>query len=289
MNFTRNLRKGMSGDDVLYAKQKLVELGYLHAATKTTFGTYTLNAVKKFQTANGLEVDGIIGKLTWAALFGETVASEPIVSIPGYEVLDRFSDEIKNAIAVDLETVSEIRRAVCLDALQFAIDPYNPPQYPLSLYIRGGNLYNKDLTVNTITAARIRSGAARQPEFYDGGREEFMLEVVDNNPDTVGADCSGQNVGLMRKHKIYDAGFDATANTLFNSHCTRTDDPKPGDWPWKSGHIGLYVGGGRAIEHVGGAYGCQLTKISDRRCYNFLDGKLHRMGAWEAFGDPKRY
>ena len=34
-----------------------------------------------------------------------------------------------------------------------------PAQYPRSLYIRGGNLYNTDLTVNTITAARIEDGA----------------------------------------------------------------------------------------------------------------------------------
>ena len=73
MDFKRNLRRGMSGDDVLYAKQRLVELGFLHAATKRTFGSDTLNAVKAFQNANGLEADGIVGVLTWSALFGTNI------------------------------------------------------------------------------------------------------------------------------------------------------------------------------------------------------------------------
>jgi len=48
MEFTRNLKKGMSGEDVLAVKERLVTLGYLYAATKLTFGSDTLKAVKAF-------------------------------------------------------------------------------------------------------------------------------------------------------------------------------------------------------------------------------------------------
>jgi hypothetical protein len=286
MEFTRTLRKGMNGDDVLYAKQRLVELGFLFAATKRTFGSDTLKAVKAFQNANGLEADGIIGTLTWAALFP---ASGEVLTVTAVDIPDRFSAAIRQAIGVDLAQVSDIRREICLDALRFAIDPYHPPDYPVSLYIRGGNLYNKDLSPNIITTARIHSGAARQPEYYDGGRMEMMLEAVAADPNTTGGDCSGGIIGLMRKHGIYPPDFDATANTLAASHCVKTTTPQPGDWACKSGHIGIYVGGGYVVEWAGGEYGCQLTKIKDRRCYSFTDCRLEKMSKWEFFGDPKRY
>ena len=34
------------------------------------FGTKTLTAVRKYQEANGLTVDGIVGKNTWSKLLG---------------------------------------------------------------------------------------------------------------------------------------------------------------------------------------------------------------------------
>jgi hypothetical protein len=68
----------------------------------------------------------------------------------------------------------------------------------------------------------------------------------------------------------------------------QTNSPQPADLAWKSGHIGLYVGGGYVVEWVGGAYGCQLTK-ANRKVFNFVDGKLHTMGKWSAYGDPKIY
>ena len=65
MEFTRNIRKGTSGEDVLLCKQKLLELGYyadhITTVTKKTFGADTLEAVERFQAQAGLTVDGVIG------------------------------------------------------------------------------------------------------------------------------------------------------------------------------------------------------------------------------------
>jgi len=293
--YTRMLQNGMIGADVLSAKRRLVALGFLHAATKSKFGDETEVAVKKFQSVNGLEVDGIIGEKTWAALFGDTSANtcESTESTADkYYILDRFGAELKAELVADIETVSELRREICLDALQFAIDPYNPPDYPRSFYIRGGNLYNKDLTLNVMTESRLKSYFSKSSysQYFDGGRKEMMLEAsAESGFSTSGADCSGGIVGLMRAHEVYSSGFDASANTLHASHATDTNNPSAGDWHWKSEHIGLYVGAGRTVEWAGGAYGCQLTKMNDRRCYNFVDKKLHRMGAWETYCKPRKY
>lgn len=69
----RNLKRTtplMSGDDVLAMKQALLAKGYLSSAKKKTFGDDTEKAVKAFQKAKGLTVDGIAGKKTITALGG---------------------------------------------------------------------------------------------------------------------------------------------------------------------------------------------------------------------------
>lgn len=292
MDFTRNIKRGTSGDDVVFVKQRLVALGFLHAATKPTIGSDSVRAIKNFQAANGLEVDGIVGRLTWSALFGTEIEPQPEQPISGYESLDRFGATIKNAIVSDLEKVSETRRAMCLDAINQAVDPEQHGQFPRSLYIRGGNLYNKDLTPNVITIARIRSGAAKQPEFYDGGRQDMMEDAVAANPLITGADCSGGVVGLQRHAGVVKADFDMSADSYNGSSLythVNADELEAGDPVHKSGHLGMYVGGGRVVEWVGGAYGCQLTKLAKRRVWNYVSRQYNGQGNWTDFLHAKRY
>lgn len=289
MEFTRNLKKGMSGEDVRAAKERLVTLGYLHAATKLTFGTDTYNAVKAFQQANGLQVDGVIGSETFCKLFYDEVdkPTQDAVIIP-----ERFSTAARIAIGAALAQVSEIRREICLDALQWAVEAEEKPDSMMAFYIRGGNMYNKDLTLNVMTPAKLKAYFAKPnyAPYYDGGREELITETAMRSMYQLpGYDCSGQIVGLVRKHGVYPSDFDANANTLGASHTVRTDNPQAGDWACRSGHIGLYVGGGYAVEAIGGAYGVQLTKTNKRMVFNFLTRKLQNFGGWEYFCDPKRY
>ena len=64
------LRKGDEGPDVVSMQLALTELGYLNGAADGNFGTGTQTAVKKFQQDNGLDADGIAGKLTLEKLYG---------------------------------------------------------------------------------------------------------------------------------------------------------------------------------------------------------------------------
>lgn len=80
------------------------------------------------------------------------------------------------------------------------------------------------------------------------------------------ADCSGGIVSALRE---YDSGYgDRTANTFF-SQCTETGKigtlPEvPGLCLWRDGHIGVYEGGGYALEFRGTEYGCVRTKVAQR-------------------------
>ena len=64
------LRKGSTGEYVTLLQTMLIQRGYDCGATGADgkYGNATFNAVKRFQTDNGLVSDGICGRNTWYAL-----------------------------------------------------------------------------------------------------------------------------------------------------------------------------------------------------------------------------
>ncbi|SHF49175.1 Putative peptidoglycan binding domain-containing protein [Caldanaerobius fijiensis DSM 17918] len=59
------LRYGSTGQAVVKLQRELQNLGYLKGSVDGVFGPLTLDAVKKFQSNNGLPVDGIVGPMTY--------------------------------------------------------------------------------------------------------------------------------------------------------------------------------------------------------------------------------
>jgi len=294
MPLTRTLRYGSAGEDVAAVKRRLFSLGcyapHILALKSSAFGADTRAAVRAFQAMHGLAVDGIVGPLTYAALFPEEAAAQS--PIERADIPAQVGDAAATAILPALAGVSDTRRGIMLDALAFAFDAARPRDYPLSLYIRGGNLYNADLTPNVITLARIADGAKRQPEYYDGGWREMMERAVLQNPAITGADCSGGVVGLLRHAGVVSPRFDLAADGFAASASVRRiadSELRPADLLHKGGHVGLYAGGGYAVEWMGGAYGCQLTRLGARRGWNFVRGTTDRFGAWTGFLRPNWY
>ena len=62
------VKRGSKGDAVKRLQRLLRDFGYSPGAVDGDFGSKTEKAVKAFQTDFGLEVDGIAGSQTWAAL-----------------------------------------------------------------------------------------------------------------------------------------------------------------------------------------------------------------------------
>lgn len=196
------------------------------------------------------------------------------------------------AIRAALKGVSELRQSIVLEALRYAVDPAMPGAFPLSLYIRAGNLYNSDLKPNVITAARIESGAKKQPQYYDNGRKEMMLAAVEADPAITGADCSGAVVGILRYFGLVKPDFDQTADTLSgSSYSSAVDKAKlsPGDWVGRSQHIGIYAGAGYVVEWMGGAYGCQLSELDARAGWSFTENAMEEQSPFTRYRRPRYY
>ena len=232
MEFTRNLKKGTSGEDVLFCKQKLLELGcygdHITTVTRKTFGADTLEAVKRFQAQAGLTVDGIIGKETWAALFGDTsTIAEPVAK----------------------GTVSAKAKAVCALALTRIGD----------LYVWGASALAdlSDVKIKAMDDEFARAIAFRNIQ-YKAGFADLMAH-----------DCSGFLSWLMRETGIWDdrkncdglwALCDVVARNeliagdfLFRNSTTNAEDET---------HIGLYLGRGMVIHAKGRDVGVVVEGIN---------------------------
>jgi peptidoglycan hydrolase-like protein with peptidoglycan-binding domain len=72
------LKKGAKGQAVKDLQEALKALGLSPGAVDGTFGAKTEDAVKAFQKLYGLEVDGIVGPITWLNI-DEADQSEPLL------------------------------------------------------------------------------------------------------------------------------------------------------------------------------------------------------------------
>ena len=68
-------KKGMEGSDISRIQHRLYELGYLGSKNSINgkFDSATDEAVKAFQTANGLSADGLVGQLTIELMYSDEV------------------------------------------------------------------------------------------------------------------------------------------------------------------------------------------------------------------------
>ena len=236
MDFTHILRKGMSGEDVLFFKQKLLELGYyadhITTVTRKTYGADTADAVKRFQTQAGLTADGIVGAETWAKLFGtEVVEAQPVIKVE----------------------LSELAKTICALALTRIGD----------LYVWGAS------GMTDLSDAKIRAKddeAARAIKFRDS---QYKFGFT----DLMAHDCSGFISWLFRQTGGWGNSGETRRNCdgLW-SYCTEVQRSEliPGDLlfrvasdnPSNETHVGLYLGSGKVIHCKGRDAGVVLEGIN---------------------------
>lgn len=297
MKLTRTIKKGVVGSDARYVKDALYSLGYLtKAPTHSLIGSDSDRAIRAFQRDNKdmygrqLEVDGKVGPLTFAVLQHLLIDSTllDVLQPTDYKNISKATLETINK---DLLNVTDIRVSMVAHLLQFAYDDKGIKRDPSSLYIYGANLFDEKLQLHIATEAYIRKRAKARPEYFTKGRMEWMIEKA-NTGEIACGDCSGAIVGALRIEGLVKPSFDVTANRFLSNQYSkdiRKAELRPADFVGRSGHIGLYAGGGKVIEFVGGAYTCQITELDSRKARNFITGTLDTMSGWTSCRSPKFY
>ena len=292
----RVLHHGDSGEDVLYIKQQLFAKGYYPPTIKSIqsdrWGADTDKAVENFRSR--YVPQGEINQTLWDAI----VDAEPL---PEPEIPANIGTTARRIIEQALTGISARRKAMVLNALAFAWDQEVPSEFPYSFYVRGANLYDGVGELHVMTKARLDAYFKRSDysQYFSNGRKEMMLAASEQSGYTTsGADCSGGVVGLLRNAEIVKSGWDCSADGFYKqtgswSHVTASE-MIPGDLVHKSGHVGMYVGGGYTVSWEGGAYGCQLIKVGKdldqkRRDFDFVSRSYKTLGAWEHFLHGKFY
>jgi peptidoglycan hydrolase-like protein with peptidoglycan-binding domain len=295
----------MRGDDVKDLQESLKKLKYNAGKIDGVFGSITKSAVIAFQsdvkkTNKKMLVDGVVGSQTrdainkaLNALLKPPAPSPDMVDYLPIKDYPQVDSLILFKINAELQSVSEIRRKVVQEALKMV--------YPYGLYIRGANSYDKSLKPYYATVAMIKAGAKRQPEYYNGGREEWMIDHVEKlenkKEKCFAADCSGLVVGIWRKLGIVDNGFDNTANGILANSCYKISkaDLKPADCVGSNQHMGLYLGAGYTLEDGGGAMAVQIASVDRTRLINKMKTEKYNKtyysskSRWSKFGRPKKY
>lgn len=115
-----SMEHGSAGTIVQEVQKRLKELGYFPQNTEVTeyFGDITEDAVRAFQANNGLEVDGVVGPITFAKLFSGDAKK---VSSPSEETLqDAATEQNDDGDYQEIYGVSS-GNAIIESAIEYAI------------------------------------------------------------------------------------------------------------------------------------------------------------------------
>ena len=123
------IKLGSKGSDVKKAQQLLIAKGYSCGAAGADgdFGAGTYNAVKKFQAANGLEADGIVGASTWAALL-KTEQTKPEETEPDKEPEKKPEEPTTSTgstCTVELPVIKQGDKGFTVVAVQVLLNKHN--------------------------------------------------------------------------------------------------------------------------------------------------------------------
>lgn len=96
------LHEGDSGEAVYQMQMRLFELGFYSGRIDGRFGSDTTEAVKAFQAANGLTVDGVPGKGTFARLQSAQAVSAADVAAAQSDTVQEPADEVESGTDTQL-------------------------------------------------------------------------------------------------------------------------------------------------------------------------------------------
>ena len=275
---TTNIKNGMVGEGVKWLQWYL---NYHGANPKLTvdgdFGPATLRMLTAFQKTAKIEVDGICGRGTRAALKGErlTTLSATAAIDPAYK---------KSLIE---------KREKMLDIIESC---------PGNLYVYGGQ--GQEINNSNV----VNWSANCFPQYTTATRADRMKKYAKDHPTVngkpiMGMDCSGtfwyaENIVELPLADGFDVD-DATAAGLYNQYCypISKSELQPLDLVFNNDltHVAIVVRNGKVVEAMGSDIGVVLNdNVNDRTAKSVFGTKYgtydtYQGSQWTKFGRLKIY
>ncbi len=233
------MQEGDEGDDVREVQDRLYELGYLEKGSRTgSFGEKTAAAVRSFQSANKLKVDGKVGAKTVNCLYSGDVVSNAFRPGDSDEKIKEYQQlliklgylEEKHEIngKMDSKTVSAIKtfqdanglvRDGCLGpATMEQMSSKSAVKYAMRLGMSGSSIKNAQYRLYKL--GYIRS--SQITGYYGGTTEDAVRAFQKRNGISQSGEIDDKTLDKLNSDK---------AKTAQNSGGKTTPTPKPGTTP----------------------------------------------------------
>lgn len=141
------LKLGMESTEVKSLQQRLIDLGYMKGSATGYYGDVTFAAVKAFQKAHGLSVDGVAGKATQQALYGNATpgggSSGGGASLGAGKMAGPATSKVKL-----LHWFNEVKPNIANGDILLVFDPATNYCWNLRAYSRGRHLDADPLTAD---------------------------------------------------------------------------------------------------------------------------------------------
>ena len=141
------LKLGMESTEVKSLQQRLIDLGYMKGSATGYYGDVTFAAVKAFQKAHGLSVDGMAGKATQQALYGNATpgggSSGGGASLGAGKMAGPATSKVKL-----LHWFNEVKPNIANGDILLVFDPATNYCWNLRAYSRGRHLDADPLTAD---------------------------------------------------------------------------------------------------------------------------------------------
>ncbi|MBC8528738.1 peptidoglycan-binding protein [Christensenellaceae bacterium NSJ-44] len=229
---------GDRGDSVSGVQSRLKELGYYtHSSVTGYFGPITTEAVKQFQSANGLVADGIVGPKT--------------------------EDKLNSSKAVSKQNASKTPAASSNSNASSSSS--NTDKSSSSSSSKNDSSAKKDETPSNTASGSSSSGSSSAQNIIATAKKFLGRPYVygANGPDTF--DCTGFTCYVFRQYGI---SLPRTAQSQgYSDYGTKISSAsalQPGDLVFfntvddndLSDHAGIYIGGGQFIHCSSGKARC---------------------------------
>ena len=271
------MQEGDEGDDVKEVQDRLYELGYLDKNSRTsTFGEKTASAVRAFQSANKLKVDGKVGAKTLNQLYSSDVVGNVYKSgdtdeqikqyqqrliklgyLPdSYDVKGKMDSKTVSAIKTFQEANGLVRDGCLGPATMEQIMSKNAVKYAMRLGMSGSSIKKAQNRLHSLGYLR----GSQVTGYYGETTEEAVKAFQKRNSISQSGEIDEKTLDKLNSDKAKPASSTPTQKPTATPKPGTTQKPGSSTPKPSSGSSNATKGVEKFIKIAEGKLGCKYVR-----------------------------